>query len=185
MPRRPADPRRSTPRYGATDPTIGSTRVRTVGTPRNQGDPSHTSFQVEDSLFLQMSRVIGTYSIAISRTLKSVDSDIPRWRILMLAHLRGPISMGEIADMAGLLPSTVTKVVRRLQREKLVVVDARRSDKRVKDVSATDSGRRAAEVLLEICGCLFHEATRDLSVSDIVQFKHTLARLQRSLRTLV
>ena len=76
------------------------------------GDPASPGFRVELSPFFQMNRTVGAYGLTMERALRAVGMDIPRWRVLMLAHERGPVSVGEIAD-GGVLNDLVENISRK------------------------------------------------------------------------
>ncbi|MGE3594169.1 MAG: MarR family winged helix-turn-helix transcriptional regulator [Dehalococcoidia bacterium] len=125
---------------------------------------------------------MNTYGIAMSRALRAVGSDLPHWRVLMLAHLQGPISMGEISAAAGILLSTTTKVVQRLVRDRLVRITTRQDDARIKDVKATPAGRRVAESIRAVGSQIYREVTQDLTSAEIEALNRTLDRIQQRLR---
>ena len=105
------------------------------------GDPASPGFRVELSPFFQMNRTVGAYGLTMERALRAVGMDIPRWRVLMLAHERGPVSVGEIADGGVLKLSTATRVVQRLRDEGLVRLRRSSVDARVTEVQTTAAGR--------------------------------------------
>jgi DNA-binding MarR family transcriptional regulator len=59
---------------------------------------------------------------------------------LAMVHVHGPLTLGHLAEMEGVSPPTVTKVVGRLEQERLVerVIDP--TDRRVCRVRTTDAG---------------------------------------------
>jgi MarR family transcriptional regulator, organic hydroperoxide resistance regulator len=147
-----------------------------------RGDPASPGFRLEDSPFFLMNRTVGAYGLAMERALRAVGTDIPRWRVLMLAHERGPISVGEIAENAVLKLSTATKVVQRLRDEGLVRVQRRSEDARVTDVEASAAGEDAVSVVREAASRLYQHAFRDIAPGDIEQLNKTLVLVQRNLR---
>jgi len=153
------------------------------GNARQRGDPAAPGFRIEDSPFFQMNRTAGAYAIAMEQALRAVDTDIPRWRVLMLAHERGPISVGQIAENAVLKLSTATKVVQRLRDEGLVILSRGRDDGRVTNVKTTAAGDAAVAIIRQVASSLYRRAFRDIDSNDIQQLIRILARVERNLRS--
>jgi len=149
---------------------------------KRRGDPAAPRFRLEDSPFFLMNRTVGAYGFAMERALRAVATDIPRWRVLMLAHERGPISVGDIADQGVLKLSTATKVVQRLRDEGLVKLRRRKGDARVSEVEATAAGRRAVTVIRKAASQLYSSAFRNVTAAEIEALNGTLSKVHRNLR---
>jgi DNA-binding MarR family transcriptional regulator len=150
-----------------------------------RGDPAAPGFKLEDSPFFLMNRTVGVYGLAMERALRVVGTDIPRWRVLMLACEWGPLSVGDIADNGVLKLSTATKVVQRLRAEGLVKVRRRKADARITDVEATAAGRRAANIVRQVASQVYVGAFRDLSAAQVKNLNNALAKVQRNLLALI
>ncbi len=61
---------------------------------------------------------------------------------LAVVHVHGPLTLGALAELEGVAPPTVTKVVNRLQEQDLVERIVDENDKRVCRVSTTDAGEQ-------------------------------------------
>ena len=146
------------------------------------GDPATAGFRVEQSPFFQMNRTVGAYSLAMERALRAVDMDIPRWRVLMLAHERGPLSVGEISENGVLKLSTATRVVQRLRDEGLVKLRRSKSDARVTEVQTTSRGARAVAVIRSVASQVYRDAFTGLDGAVVEALNGTLARVQKNLR---
>jgi len=149
---------------------------------KRRGDPAARQFKLEHSPFFLMNQTIAAYGFAMERALRAVGMDIPRWRVLMLAHERGPISVGQIAEEAVIKLSTVTKVVQRLRDEGLVLLRRSQRDARVTEVELTEAGGQAVVVIREAASRLYQSAFRDLSAVEIERMNSMLRRVHRNLR---
>ena len=158
--------------------------MRLSGDAKQRGDPAAPGFKLEDSPFFLMNGAVGAYGLAMERVLRAVDTDIPRWRVLMLAQERGPLSVGEIADNGVLKLSTATRVVQRLRDEGLVELNRRKGDGRVTEVRATPAGRRAVTVIRRVASRVYRHAFRDIEAPRIAELNKTLSRVQQNLRTM-
>lgn len=66
----------------------------------------------------------------------------PRLSALSVIVFGGPVTLGELAAAEQVRPPTVSRLVRDLEREGLVVVEPDEQDRRVRRVQATPHGRR-------------------------------------------
>lgn len=151
---------------------------------KSRGDPAAAGFRLDDSPFFLMNTTAGVYGLAMERALRAVGTDIPRWRVLMLAHERGPLGVGEIAEHGVLKLSTATKVVQRLRDEGLVKLQRSKSDARVTEVEVTAAGRRAVAVIRQVASQLYQSAFRGVDAAQIEALNATLQCVQRNLRAL-
>jgi DNA-binding MarR family transcriptional regulator len=152
------------------------------GDAKRRGDPATSGFRLENSPFFLMNRAVATYSLAMERALRAVGTDIPRWRVLMLAHEYGPVSVGRIAEGAVLKLPTATKVVQRLHRDGLVQLRRGVDDGRVTEVELTAAGRDAVQVIRGVASRMYRAAFGDFVAADIQALNTALTRVHRNLR---
>ncbi len=170
--------------------TVTADRLPVTARPRKQrdakilGDPAIAGFRIDHSPFFQMNRAVGAYGLSMERALRAVGMDIPRWRVLMLAHERGPISVGDIADSGVLKLSTATRVVQRLRDEDLVKVRRSRSDARVTEVQTTAAGRAAVSVIRDVASQVYKQAFSGISSTEVRDLNSTLLRVHANLRAI-
>jgi DNA-binding MarR family transcriptional regulator len=151
-------------------------------TAKQKGDPLAPNFTLDDSPFYAMNRAIGFYDREMTRMLKAVGVDIPRWRILMLAHERGPISVSEIAEYAVIKQSTTTRVVQRMCRDRLITVEARATDARVTEVALTASGQAAVVRIRQAASKVYVKAFREFEPADVTVLLDLLHKIQGGLQ---
>ena len=150
-------------------------------TAKQKGDPILPGFRLDDSPFYVMNRTIGFYDREMTRLLKAVGVDIPRWRILMLAHERAPVSLSDIAEYGLMKQSTATRVVQRLRRDGLITVDVRPGDARVSEVALTEQGAAAVERIRTAASKVYARAFRDLDPTEVTALLALLRRVQAGL----
>lgn len=149
---------------------------------KKRGDPATRGFKLENSPFFLMNQTVAAYGMAMERALRAVGMDIPRWRVLMLAHERGPVSVGRIAEDAVIKLSTVTKVVQRLRDDGLLRLSRSERDARVTEVELTAAGGKAVEVIRGTASRLYQSAFSDLSATEVERLNSVLRRVNRNLR---
>lgn len=79
----------------------------------------------------------------VRRLRQESDTGLPLSSLSALAviNVRGPLSLGALAEIEGVTPPTVTRIAKRLERDGLVERSTDRDDKRIKYVQVTDDGR--------------------------------------------
>jgi DNA-binding MarR family transcriptional regulator len=149
---------------------------------KRRGDPAANGFRLEDSPFFLMNRAVATYALAMERALRAIGADIPRWRVLMLAHEYGPVSVGRIAECAVMKLPTATKVVQRLNRDGLVRIRRAAHDARVTEVELTGSGHEAVQVIRGVASRMYRSAFGDFAAGEIQALNVALNRVHRNLQ---
>ena len=149
---------------------------------KQKGDPLSPDFKLENSPFYAMNRAIGFYDREMTRMLKAVGVDIPRWRVLMLAHERGPISVSEIAEFAMMKQSTTTRVIQRMCRDKLITVEARATDARVTEVALTAAGDKVVDRIRQAASKVYGKAFRYFQPKEVALALDLLRRIKNGLQ---
>jgi len=148
---------------------------------KRRGDPSAAGFALRHSPFFLLSRLSNRYVLDMEAVLKTIGMDIPRWRTLMIVREREPSSVSEIADLACIRLSTMTRVVQRLVRQGFARVDRRVGDGRKTDVYLTAAGQRACEDVRRIASRVYSRAFEEFDDEEIWQLCSLLARAHESL----
>ena len=152
-----------------------------AGALKRRGDPASDGFQLCNSPFFLLSRMSNRYVLDMEAVLKTIQMDIPRWRTLMIVREREPSSVSEIADLACIRLTTMTRVVQRLVRQGLARVEQRVEDGRKTDVYLTAAGRRACADVRRIASRVYARAFADFSDEDVGQLCELLRRAQANL----
>ena len=134
---------------------------------KRRGDPEFPDFQLADSPLYLIVRTAGRYAQELENALSASDMDLLSWRALMIVNEISPSSVSEIAERSVTRLSTMTRVVQRLERKKLVKLSKRPSDARVTEVHLTPLGKRCVERERGTAGEIYRRAVRDLSPADV------------------
>jgi DNA-binding MarR family transcriptional regulator len=86
-------------------------------------------------LFLRMQRLM-------NQRMAEQGASLARTKLLLFLNKRGPARAADIADFFDYAPRTVTEAIDGLERDGLVLRTPDDRDRRVKQVSITDEGRR-------------------------------------------
>lgn len=103
-------------------------------------------------------------------------------RVLILLKLDDDRTVGDLAEHAALDQTTLSHILRRLQRQGLVTRTRQEHDNRSVLVSLTDEGERVAAVCWESAQA--HDALlrEGLSAADVAELKRMLRRCMRTFR---
>ncbi|HEV7610901.1 MAG TPA: MarR family transcriptional regulator [Steroidobacteraceae bacterium] len=142
---------------------------------KRRGDPEYPGFQLFDSPLYLIVRTAGRYAREFENALNASGMDLPSWRALMIVNEVSPSSVSEIAERSVTRLSTMTRVVQRLEKKRLVKLSKCRSDARVTEVHLTPLGKRCVERERGTAGKLYRRAMQDISSADIA-FLNRLAR---------
>ncbi len=109
--------------------------------PRKQADPGSAAFQVDQYPFYLLNRLVSRYNLVIGAELRTIGLDIPYWRVLMVLGQHSPRSVGQLAKVAVIPVSTMTRIVQRMAGAGLICSTPLESDNRVIEVALTAHGR--------------------------------------------
>jgi MarR family transcriptional regulator, organic hydroperoxide resistance regulator len=153
--------------------------TRTARSQRN--NPASDEYHKEDFPFYWLAMVNGRYSRAMEKTLKKVNLDIPRWRILIILKDEGSSSISEIATHAIAKLPTVTKTVYRMKAEGLVDTNVRSDDGRVTDVSITETGLETIRRIRGATNELFKQSFKGLTPAQLTRLNKLLEVIYHNL----
>jgi DNA-binding MarR family transcriptional regulator len=143
---------------------------------RHLGDPGTADFQVRKYPFYLLNRLVGRYNAIIEARLRTIDLDIPFWRVLMILGEQAPRGVGDISEAAVINLSTMTRIVQRMARKKLVRCNPRNDDYRITDVFLTALGKRKLAAARKITAPVFAAAIGSFSERE---FSDTIDALDR------
>jgi DNA-binding MarR family transcriptional regulator len=103
-------------------------------------------------------------------------------RVLAVLSLNGPASVGELAEATSIDQSTLSHILRRLERAKIVEKARQEHDNRSVKVSPTAKGRALAKKCFDTA--VKHEAmlTRGLAAGEVRALRAALDRLYSNVR---
>ena len=109
--------------------------------------------------------------------LAGVDLDRALFPLLVRIERRGPLGIGELAELAGRDYTTVSRQVAKLESLGLVGRQVNAQDARIKEAVATEQGRAMARALDGAREKIFTEVLADWDRQEVAD----LARLMRKL----
>jgi DNA-binding MarR family transcriptional regulator len=110
-----------------------------------------------------------------------VQLDTALFPIVVRVGMSKNIGVVELADQLGRDHSTVSRQVDKLQAIGLVVSDAAQSDRRVREIQLSNSGRKLLAKIVTARRLLMHKALADWDDVALNELRNSLQRLAASL----
>ncbi|CAM3531880.1 MarR family winged helix-turn-helix transcriptional regulator [Halomonas casei] len=145
--------------------------------------PLADAFRSRDFPFYWVVRLNAKYSADVDTLLKPHGLSSSKWRILMILHEHGRLSMSDISVHAAAKLSTITKIVYRMQESGFLKTEASPQDGRVTEVELTDTGEEKLGIARQVTSRLVEKAFADFSKQDIVHINQCLSRMFQNLNT--
>ncbi|CAD5248808.1 MULTISPECIES: MarR family winged helix-turn-helix transcriptional regulator [Halomonadaceae] len=146
--------------------------------------PLADEFRSRDFPFYWVARLNAKYSADVDTLLKPLGLSSSKWRILMILHEHGRLSMSDISVHAVAKLSTITKIVYRMQESGLLKTEASPQDGRVTEVELTEAGEAKLDIARQVTSRLVEKAFADFSKQDIVYINQCLSRMFHNLNAL-
>lgn len=143
--------------------------------------PASTEFKSTRSPFYWVARLNAKYSGRMDELLKPHGLNTAKWRVLMILHEHGELSMSEVTKHVVAKLSTMTKTVYRMQGDNLVITTPSSEDARVTQVKLTAHGREALVVAKKATSRFIENGFYGLSDDEIHNLTENLERVFRNL----
>lgn len=147
---------------------------KSAATERKSGLDSERIFELENWPFYWLTHTFGRYQAALEQMLKSLDLDVPRWRVLLLLGGGDAQSVTYLAKEAITKLSTMTRIVQRMERDGLVKTRASAADARVTEVYLTARGGRARTKAWDAADEMYARAFNGISDEKIRRMNRLL-----------
>lgn len=142
---------------------------------------SISEFHRADWPYYWIARINTLYTQELERALKSVDCDVPTWRVLAILDEQGVSSMSDIAVHAVAKLSTMTKTVYRMKADDLLITFTSENDGRVTMVDLTEAGRMRLLRVKDATHGLFERSFDRLTPAKLEKLNHSLQQIFQNL----
>jgi len=150
--------------------------VAALGTPE-----ARIPFEIEKHFFFWFTQVLSRRDRQLNDALKPLGVRVPEWRVLGLLYSRRGLSMTEVADFAGIEPTTLSRSVAGMVKDGLLMRVADTGDKRVTRLALTAAGTKLAERVLPIVFRLNETVVAGMPEALIDLLRWALARMRDNL----
>ena len=142
-------------------------------------------FELENHPFFWLTQVIGARDRELTQGLKEYGLRVSEWRALAALYARQKCTMSELAELATIDRTTLTRTVDRMEDAGWLSRLADDADMRVTRLALTAAGRRMFDRLWPEVEMLNAHALFGLSKTEIRDLHAILARMRENLETYV
>jgi DNA-binding MarR family transcriptional regulator len=143
--------------------------------------PAAASFDLDRHVFFWLTQVIGARDRELAQGLKDHGLRVPEWRALAALYAKKHSTMSELAELATIDRTTLTRTVDRMQEAGWIERLADEADMRVTRLALTATGKKMFERIWPEVQRLNDLALAGLSNSQIEALKKILAQMRANL----
>lgn len=138
-------------------------------------------FRLEQHTFFWLTQVIGSRDRRLAQVLRNFGLRVPEWRVLASLSARRRCTMSELADLATIDRTTLTRTVDRMEQAGWVARVSDASDLRVIRLARTAAGERLFTRLWPSVERLNRVAIDGLPAGAVELLHRTLQRMKTNL----
>jgi DNA-binding MarR family transcriptional regulator len=138
-------------------------------------------FELDRHPFFWLTQVIGARDRELAQGLRDYGLRVPEWRALAALYARQRCTMSELADLATIDRTTLTRTVDRMESAGWLARLADAADMRVTRLELSAAGRRMFERIWPEVEKLNALALEGLSKAEIRELQRILGRMRANL----
>jgi len=142
-------------------------------------------FELDRHVFFWLTQVIGARDRELAQGLREFGLRVPEWRALAALYARRHCTMSELADLATIDRTTLTRTVDRMQEAGWLERLADQADMRITRLALTAAGKKMFERIWPEVQRLNELALAGLSNTEIHSLKKILGRMRANLEAYV
>jgi MarR family transcriptional regulator, organic hydroperoxide resistance regulator len=142
-------------------------------------------FELEQHPFFWLTQAIAARDRELAQGLREFGLRVPEWRALAALYAQRLCTMSELADLATIDRTTLTRTIDRMQDSGWLERRADAGDMRVTRLALTAAGRRMFERIWPTVERLNALALDGLPQSDIQALRRILQRMRQNLEAYV
>jgi DNA-binding MarR family transcriptional regulator len=142
-------------------------------------------FDLDRHVFFWLTQAIGARDRELAQGLRDFGLRVPEWRALAALYSKKRSTMSELAELASIDRTTLTRTVDRMQHAGWIERLADEEDMRVTRLALTAAGRRMFERIWPEVQRLNELALAGLSKGEIDSLKKILERMRANLEDYV
>lgn len=139
------------------------------------------AFELDSHVFFWLTQVIGARDRRLNQALKGFALRVPEWRALAALHSRRHCTMSELADLASIDRTTLTRTVDRMEAAGWLSRLSDGADMRVTRLSLTAGGERLFARVWPAVEQLNDAALAGLSPAAVDRLRGALAQMKTNL----
>ncbi|MFT5711182.1 MAG: DNA-binding MarR family transcriptional regulator [Halioglobus sp.] len=139
---------------------------------------SKKNFDLDRSIPYLIYRISNGLNQNIGDRLKETGLTLSKWRLLSSLRSRGTSTVGELARCTVMQHAVVSRILKELEKEGLILRQQRRNDQRVVEVQLTDQGEAAFAYAYDIAEGHRKDALTGFSRTETLELGAMLRRIQ-------
>ncbi len=143
------------------------------------------AFDLDRHVFYWLTQVIGARDRELTQGLREFGLRVPEWRALAALHARKRCTMSELADLATIDRTTLTRTVDRMEDAGWLSRIADSEDMRVTRLELTAAGRKLFDKIWPTVARLNELALAGLSKAQIDALRTVLGQMRDNLESYV
>ncbi len=140
------------------------------------------AFELEKHAFFWMTQVIASRDRRLAEALDDHGLRAPEWRVLATLHAKQRCSMSELADLASIERSTLTRIVDRMQQSGWLTRLSDADDMRITRLAPTAAGEKLFARVWPAVETLNNAALAGLPEGAADLMRWTLQQMQSNLK---
>jgi MarR family transcriptional regulator, transcriptional regulator for hemolysin len=142
---------------------------------------ARNGFELDRHVFFWLTQVIGARDRALSPALRPFGLRVPEWRVLAALYSRRRCSMREVAELASIDRTTLTRTVDRMEAGGWLERVSDADDLRITRVALTASGEALFGRVWPVVKRLNESAVAGLPAGAVQTLRAMLARMKSNL----
>jgi DNA-binding MarR family transcriptional regulator len=143
--------------------------------------PGQKNFVLDDYPLYNLNRTSATYIDEMSKALKQVGLNQTQWRVLGILGDKNPSTVTGIARRSVLKMSTLTRMLDRMERDKLITRKLWANDKRIVHVHITAKGRKFLGRAVQVGANIYARVFDGIPDEQAQQLMHVLIKMRENL----
>ena len=143
------------------------------------------AFDLDRHVFFWLTQVIGARDRELAQGLREFGLRVPEWRALAALYARQRSTMSELADLATIDRTTLTRTIDRMEEAGWLTRLADAEDMRVTRLALTAAGRKMFDRFWPTVERLNELAIAGLPKSDLQLLQRILGRMRANLEAYV
>lgn len=142
-------------------------------------------FELDRHPFFWLTQAIGARDRELAQGLRDYGLRVPEWRALAALYARQRCTMSELADLATIDRTTLTRTIDRMEQAGWLARRADAADMRVTRLELSAAGRRMFERIWPEVERLNNLALAGLSAAEMESLRKILGRMRANLEDYV
>lgn len=138
-------------------------------------------FELDQHLFFWLTQVIGARDRRLNQELKGFGLRVPEWRALAALYSRKHCTMSELADLASIDRTTLTRTIDRMEHAGWLERLSDGADMRITRLALTGAGERLFSRIWPTVSRLNQAAVAGMPAETVERLRAALTRMKANL----